>query len=1715
MPGGDETGWGLDDETSWDLGQDFAQDSGQGGGPMTHDDFAPQESSEASQAPGEVRDGAAGVNATPDLTVGYAESYVDSSADVMEVAGELRAGDEAPLTRPMAAVGIAPDSVAAAGERANEGSADEDLIEDGSPAPVASGAAADGSPRGESGFGGSAGGALVEAGLPVVESALTLDVALHRIADAGPGTADVLEELVRDAGLLMDAPTRIASVVDEQLVWTASYGDGQVELGAPVLLENTACGAAWGTALIQHVASPDLEVDNEGIPLAGSSAELTTECCGGAAAVLAVPLLRAAPAMSGRHASVTREVLAVLAFTAQRPGWFTDSDIEATADLAEVAGERIATLEEGDDESVSRMRGRALSEEWGVPGLSAGNAQNETGLGETVQSEAGQGEVARAGSGYGEPGIDGNAHGDTAYREVVHGEGERDEATLGRFRSAAAARGLGEVKTPGQDESLRNSLVSGESALDESVWGGTVRGGSARGRAGRGESVLGESGQTESVPGEMAQGGSVPGASAQGELARGDLAQGDGIQDELVQSVLAADDDRARVITVSGSIPAVGVAEGGRSRPWASTPETVGRPLPKTRTPQRTQPSSFADWFTPHTPAEPIEMVEGPAASLDETDVETLYEAEAAYVADATYEGAGRSTDEVAGQSTDQAARRGADVIAGEAAGGIAGEVAGGVTGEQDSEFADGGIGEISGGTAGEVAGGIAGATGRSLGSITGEIDGGAGRETRLESDNPAASAVFGALAAAAPMIPAGPSLPLYRDQAVNPSHSDPFGLFTSPREQRAAPRQTAQSPAERAFDWAAEESLDEALSPGELSLPANGPENTAVPRGERRARRERDRAARLAETEEREAEESGVEGAGVEGVDESEVEEQAVITLDVAEAESAGAELVSSESISAESMSPQPAGAEQTGEIWVREKILDLDMADAQVFNELNDSAPAVFTSAPTTMHARLAEMRETPRALSRSQQPPADAGIGLLASPGSGFPANPTGGRGGPAPRTRRERPQSGSALPSAMPSADSMGLWQWDAATNAVTWSSPVARLLGLPADTQLDLSTVREVLAGADRGRFDVAVQAVRSGRGVAGALRLRTRDGQAKHAYAWSEVRRDESNNLTGAWGGVVDITAFERDADALRSGLAGLRAAQELAGLATWEWRPQTQELIWSDEMYRLVGVSGETFAPDLARWHAFVHPDDLARARQVDVDLDPGPGDEGFVETFRLIGTGGEIRHVQSWATPGRAPDGSITAVYGATIDVTRQVRDRMELERIAATDPVTGLGNRSAYERRVQAVLRATGPTPGTEENALSVLLLDLDRFKVVNDGLGHETGDRLLIEVARRLVTVVPDGALIARMSGDEFTVLTPAGLAQEAVLNLAQSMLEALRSPYVLPESGEVLICPGSVGIASNRNRPGSSGADLLREADVALHQAKASGRDAYVLFDEQLREATRERRRAEQRLRIALADDGLSLEYQPIVDLASNRIVGAEALVRLQDPEGGEHLLAPGRFLDVAEKTGLIVDVDTWVINSVIGQLRDWSAKAERLQAADARAGDPSGRGQVQPPWLSINLSARSTEHPGLAFHLIDAVRRGDFGPEKLKVELAEQTFADVDPAVENALRQLISAGIGVGIDDYGSGSSALSTLQSYSFDFMKIDRSFVAPVGEDSRADAVVTAIVDLAHAHGMRVVAEGVESGRQARRLREIGCDYAQGFHFGRPGAAAAIIRG
>jgi diguanylate cyclase (GGDEF)-like protein len=387
------------------------------------------------------------------------------------------------------------------------------------------------------------------------------------------------------------------------------------------------------------------------------------------------------------------------------------------------------------------------------------------------------------------------------------------------------------------------------------------------------------------------------------------------------------------------------------------------------------------------------------------------------------------------------------------------------------------------------------------------------------------------------------------------------------------------------------------------------------------------------------------------------------------------------------------------------------------------------------------------------------------------------------------------------------------------------------------------------------------------------------------------------------------------------------------------------------------------------------------------------------------------------------------------------------------------------------------------------VSLLLLDLDRFKLVNDSLGHQLGDRLLGEVAQRIRAVAPEGSVCARMGGDEFVVVPPPGYDRLHVRRLAQSLVDTLRAPYQLPESREILVCPASLGLTSTADRAVTAD-ELLSEADLALYRAKDAGRDRYVVYDEALRARARSRHGAEMLLRSALEQDRLTLQYQPIVGFENGRVVGVEALVRAIDP-AGERLLPPDRFIDIAEDTGLVVELDLWVIGAAVAQVARWLRNAPSLGVV---------------PWVAINVSARSMEHPRVVRRLLDGMDEHRIAPHHLKVELTERSFLGTPAEGDSTLRQLLSSGVPVGIDDFGTGYSAMAYLNRFDLDFMKIDRSFVAKVGEERRADAVVTAIVDLAHAHDMQVTAEGVETQRQARRLREIGCDFAQGYHFGRP---------
>jgi diguanylate cyclase (GGDEF)-like protein len=1613
-------------------------------------------------------------------------------------------------------------------------------------------------------------------------SVTALEASLLRLAASGPTPADVLDQLVQDAAVLFDAPTRIALAIEDHLIWAAASDGAGAVIGAEVDVERTACGAAWRTGLIQNVSAPPASAisrQSASSPVDDGEGPLTTDCCGSVPALLVIPLLREGPAVEGRHAGFFREVFGVLALSGERADSFDDDGIEAGADLAEVAGERIAALTQADaapaDDLDPGTVGSARRSERGsmiqrVPMTERGSAAGQPAGGQTPLSgespvtarnpialrSSGESRSSGETRNSGEPRSSGKVQRTEKDLGAGKARGDRHNSIAGRRPSARQDPSAGQsarpeqravpVRGPRPEQPAEietpfpadRSVAAGPSVKGNDGWPGPDQKRHARKRpmsvrrpSARNAPMQSGAEQPAPKPARQTNPGpdinwppfltpptdpdpSAPSATVPEPISPADVVPPTTTSITVVpasrpgRSGFGGWFARASKMPSAKAIPNPRVGPGGWPRSMSArrvairtslelsaSPEIPARrlslaadgvdadpngsqspdlaadgrertaPEPRPVKPNRSEPrGSVLSLFQPSKPVPPPALgsagpvpgrpAPGKHGAADPATVDRMSSPRETADSQPDEPGVARLRPEIRGTAP------GVPEVRGPRPGGHGTERGGPGTVIPQTENRE--TGKLRAGN---------------LGTVTHD-ERTNGEHTRDMFSRNVSSHLLPQQDLAEPEMT--------QHESVEPELAQHESAEHESVEHESAQHESAQ------HESAQHESVEPELAQHESAQHESAQHESA---------QHESVEPESVEPESAQHESAQHESAEHESADDSLAEnslaENGLAENNVPEQDSPGHEPAV----------PGPVGRLSTMPV----------SADTELARPRPSSHHGADQWTPPTRHGSLFRrdlLRAEPerhqgspeRQAPERHRPVPERSVRIEPIPKRLARSDATAGFG-PASRLVQVRPRAavGSPLAPAIPAPDSLGLWQWDALSGGCTWSSPVARLLGMPADAELTLEAVREAVVPADRGRFDVAVQAIASGRGVAGALRFKTLDGRTKQAYAWSEVRRDDAGRFVGAWGGVVDVTAFEHDAAALRSGLAGLRAAQELTGLATWEWRADAEQLIWSEEMYRLAGVSTDTFQPTPAGWHAFVHPDDLDRAYRLDLGaaLEAEPGQDGHrVETFRLIARGGEIRHVQSWSSMS-----ADRVVYGATMDVTRQVHDRMTLERLSATDPVTGLGNRLAFDRRMQQLLSNPGSQrsgsigPVEAAGSVTLILLDLDRFKVVNDSLGHQLGDRLLIEVARRLVAVVPEGSVTARMGGDEFVVVPPAGVVAEDVHRLAASVVEALRAPYVLPETGELLICPASLGVAMSQGRR-VSGHDLLREADIALYRAKDSGRDQFVVFDEALKARTKARQRAERRLRTALEEDRLEMQFQPVIDFTSGSVVGAEGLVRLYDGDGGSdstgQVIDPDLFLDIAEQTGLVVELDCWAIETAIRQLRNWT-----------RRGDETG------PWLAINLSARSLEHPRVVRRLVEAVRTGEVDPDRIKIQLTEQSFIGALAGVDAGLYQLLTNNIGVGIDDFGTGYSALAYLQHFDLDFMKIDPSFITSVGEGPRGDAVVTAIVDLAHAHGMRVIAEGVESGRQARRLREIGCDFAQGFHFGRPGEADRIVRG
>ncbi|HEX5614307.1 MAG TPA: EAL domain-containing protein [Acidimicrobiia bacterium] len=627
---------------------------------------------------------------------------------------------------------------------------------------------------------------------------------------------------------------------------------------------------------------------------------------------------------------------------------------------------------------------------------------------------------------------------------------------------------------------------------------------------------------------------------------------------------------------------------------------------------------------------------------------------------------------------------------------------------------------------------------------------------------------------------------------------------------------------------------------------------------------------------------------------------------------------------------------------------------------------------------------------------------------------------------------------------------------------------------------------ESLHPDDRETLVSAFLAARSVPGSSARVRYRFRhrgDGSYHHLDAVL------TNHLHDpAIGGIVmnarDVTEERAALEALQASEERFRALVRTSSDVVSVVRPDGTFVSVSPAVEHVLGCPESDFAD--RSLPGFVHPDDRAAWRSHLDDALATPTAEHSTELRFRHGDGRwvwvEARTTNALEEP---------AIGGLVVhlrDITERRTAQAELAHQALHDPLTGLPNRALLVDRIERAL-ARGHRTGLQT---VVLFIDLDRFKTVNDSLGHGRGDELLVAAARRVREQVRDTDTVARLGGDEFVVLLEDVTHERVALGVAESILDAIRTPFSL--GGRELYVTASIGLAMTTSADAATPDTIIRDADAAMYDAKARGRDRLEVFDEAIRLRVLRRAETEQDLHRALDRDELALAYQPSYDLRTGRIVGVEALLRWHHPTRG--VVGPSEFIDVAEDTGLVVPIGEWVLDEACRQAVAWRALA--------------GEHGLRTVW--VNLSARQLVRPELPDVVAAALARHDLPPDALGLEITESTLIEEAETPGQELAALEALGVRLAIDDFGTGYSSLLYLRRYHVDVLKLDRSFVSGLGTNVDDTAISAAVIDLGHALGMEISAEGVEHARQWERLRDLGCDTACGFHLMRPTDPEAI---
>jgi diguanylate cyclase (GGDEF)-like protein/PAS domain S-box-containing protein len=596
-----------------------------------------------------------------------------------------------------------------------------------------------------------------------------------------------------------------------------------------------------------------------------------------------------------------------------------------------------------------------------------------------------------------------------------------------------------------------------------------------------------------------------------------------------------------------------------------------------------------------------------------------------------------------------------------------------------------------------------------------------------------------------------------------------------------------------------------------------------------------------------------------------------------------------------------------------------------------------------------------------------------------------------------------------------------------------------------------------------------------GRGMRADLRLQT-GAPLRDVYfdALFQPLVDENGQVTAIFCQLNEVTEAYRAQAALRESQDRLREGMAAARMLVWDWDIEAGRVTFSENAAEIIGAPFASHASVLDA----VHPGDIDNVRAAPYRT--SQENPRYRIEYRLVRPdNGQIVWLESRGHVVFNADGAPVFVKGVALDITERKRAEKQIADVARRDSLTGLPNRALLHEYCDHILAraARADTCG------ALLFIDLDRFKPINDLYGHDAGDKVLKDVAQRLLACTRKEDVVSRLGGDEFIVVLPSIASPHDPATVAGHIVEVVSQPILFGEH-QLSVSP-SIGISVFPEH-GSDLETLVRCADLAMYAAKKAGRGTFKVYSPGINDRENDLLQLEMRMKQSLESGGFSLHYQPIIDVRSQRLIGAEALLRMHADDGS--LLAPAEFIPIAEKAGMINRLGEWVVREACRQHQAW---------VDAG---------LQPITISINVSPTQFRQPAFAALIMEAVEESGMNPSYLQIEVTEGTLMDNIPETAAKLRQLQEIGVRITLDDFGTGYSSLSYLGSLPLDKLKIDQSFIHTVASDERSRSITEAIIALGRTLNLKVVGEGIESQESMDYLRDFGCDQAQGFLFSHP---------